>query len=141
MSIELHVLSDRRLASTAEWQQAVDAEGFALVFCADAEFGDACGFFPAVLKETPSGFELYHDDARELMEAYADIVAFDHEWRHALGFRWSGHEHEGISAFMAATAYARATGGVVFDPQEGKVITPDESREIARQWEQQNVAG
>lgn len=30
MSMEIHVLSDRRLPSVAAWQQAIDAEGFDL---------------------------------------------------------------------------------------------------------------
>jgi hypothetical protein len=37
---------------------------------------------------------------------------------------------------MAATAYARATGGVVFDEQEGKLFTPAEALQITRDIEQ-----
>jgi hypothetical protein len=37
---------------------------------------------------------------------------------------------------MAAAAYAHATNGVVFDMQEGKIFTPDESLKMAREVEQ-----
>jgi hypothetical protein len=36
---------------------------------------------------------------------------------------------------MAATAYARATSGVVFDPQEGELFDPDEALEVTRDIE------
>jgi hypothetical protein len=36
---------------------------------------------------------------------------------------------------MAATAYARATGGVVFDPQESKMFTPQQAFEVTRDLE------
>jgi hypothetical protein len=41
---------------------------------------------------------------------------------------------------MAATAYARVTNGVVFDQQEGKIFTPQESLKIARDTEQRRPA-
>jgi hypothetical protein len=136
MSIEIHVLSDRKLASIGVWQQAIAAEAFALVLDPEVDFEKASGFVPASLSGRQSGFEMYHDDAAELMETYADTpgLVFDHAWKHALSFRWGSLDHEGISAFMAATAYARATGGVVFDPQEGALIAPDRSKELAQRW-------
>jgi hypothetical protein len=134
MSIEIHVLSDRQLPSIAAWQQAITVEAFALAL--EVELEKASGFVPAFLSGRQSGFELYHDDAAELMETYTDTpgLVFDHAWKHALSFRWGSLDHEGISAFMAATAYARATGGVVFEPQEGVLMAPDQSKEVVRNW-------
>jgi hypothetical protein len=42
----------------------------------------------------------------------------------------------GVSAYLAASAYAAATGGVVLDSQEGKIISPQRAVEIARELEQ-----
>ena len=42
-----------------------------------------------------------------------------------------------VGSFAAATAYARATGGVVFDGEAGEVLTPDKAAEIARDVELQ----
>jgi hypothetical protein len=56
-------------------------------------------------------------------------------WKHALSFRWGSLAHEGVSVFMAATAYVKATGGVVYDPQDDNVLTPDEARELVHVFE------
>jgi hypothetical protein len=137
MSIEIHVLSDQRLPSIAMWQEAIESEDFALKLklSRDTQFDEVSGFLPALLTDMESGFECYHDDARELMEAYANSVEFDHVWKHALSFQWGSIMRESVSAYMAATAYARATGGVVFDPQDAKIMTPAESRDVVHQLE------
>ncbi|HYY83289.1 MAG TPA: hypothetical protein VE686_02165, partial [Beijerinckiaceae bacterium] len=38
-------------------------------------------------------------------------------------------------AYCAAAAYAAAVGGVMFDPQEGPVMTPDQALDLARETE------
>jgi hypothetical protein len=139
MSIEIHVLSDQQLQSIAAWQEAIDIEGFKLKLDPTVQLETASGFLPALLHNKKSGFESYHDDARELMETYAHLPTLDfgHRWKYALSFRWGSLAHEGVAVFMAATAYAQATGGAVFDPQEGKMLALDECREIARKWEKE----
>src|SRR5206468_5516896 len=89
MSLEFSVLSDRRLSSTAEWQQAIDAEGFPLRLDPACTLAQAKGFFLAHLGDKPTGFECYHDDAGEMIDSYADID-FGRRWAHALGLRIGG---------------------------------------------------
>jgi hypothetical protein len=132
MSIEMSVLSDRRLASTVEWQAAIDAEGFPLRLEPACALGEVRGFFPAHFEERLTGFECYHDDATEMMDDYPDID-FGRPWAHALGLRIIGDYNELRAAFMAATAYARATGGVVWDGESGEVMSPDRAAEVTRQ--------
>lgn len=135
--MEIHVLSDERLPSIAAWQQAIDAEGFDLKLDPEVEFDTASGFLPAMLRGKQSGFESYHDDPRELMAGYAEVPYFKScpAWKYALSFRWGSLAHEGVSVFMAATAYAKATDGVVYDPQEDEVLTPDETRQVVSDFE------
>lgn len=57
MSIEFSVLSDRPLASTSEWQQAIDAEGFPLRLDSTCVLAQASGFFPAHFGDKLTGFE------------------------------------------------------------------------------------
>jgi len=137
MSMEIHVFSDKRLPSIAAWQQAIDAEGFDLKLDPEVELGTASGFLPAMLRGRQSGFESYHDDPRELMETYADVPYFKScpAWKHVISFRWGSLAHEGVSVFMAAAAYAKATDGVVYDPQEGSVLTLDEVRTLVGVFE------
>ena len=132
MSIEISVLSDRQLASTAEWQQAIEAEGFPLRLDQTVKLDEASGFFPAHFGEKLTGFECSHDDAAEMIDSYSDID-FGRRWAHALGLRLGGDYDELRAAFMAATAYARATGGVVWDGESGEVMSPDRAAEEARQ--------
>ena len=90
-----------------------------------------------MLRGRQSGFESYHDDPRELMETYADVPYFKScpAWKHVISFRWGSLAHEGVSVFMAAAAYAKATDGVVYDPQEGSVLTLDEVRTLVGVFE------
>ena len=132
MSIEMSVLSDRRLATTADWQQAIDAEGFPLRLDPECKLAETGGFFPAYFGDKLTGFECYHDDANELLDTYSDID-FGHRWAHALGLRIIGDYDELRASFMAATAYARATGGVVWDGESGEVMSPDRAAEVTRE--------
>jgi len=134
MSIEVSVLSDRRLASTEEWQRAIDAEGFSLRLDPDVVLDEASGFFPAQLGGKSTGFECYHDDAAELIAENTDFD-FGRPWTCALGLRVGGDMSEVCAAFMAATAYARATGGIVWDGESGDLMSPDRAVEVTRDIE------
>lgn len=125
--MEIWVLSDRQLNSMAEWQAAIDAEGYPLQLSADKIFAKLRGFLPMRLRDQPSGCECYHDPADELIEAWS-AVDFGHPWQYALGFRWGGNFNAMQAAWMAATAYAAATNGIVIDDQESKIRTVAESR-------------
>lgn len=142
MSMEIHVLSNKRLATVAAWQSTIDSEGFNLKLDPEVRLESASGFLPAILHAKQSGFECFHDEVSELVETYAETSAqdFRRHWKYALSLRWGSLAHEGVSVFMAATAYAVATGGIVFDPQEGRMLTLEECREIARKWEREEFA-
>ena len=122
MSTELHVLSDRRLISFAEWQQAIDAEAFPLRLETGSEFLTAKGFVPARLQGEQAGFELFHDDATELASAYASFD-FGQSWVYALSMRWGANLNALRSGWMAASAYAAATNGLLFDPEQGRMFS------------------
>ena len=136
MSIEIFVLSDRRLASMAEWQQAINQEGFNLRLDTSRPIEALGGHLPVQRGEQDAGFECDHFDPAEILddENLADID-FGHRWTHLLAFRFGGDFHALWGAFAAAAAYARATGGVVFDGESGEVLQPDNAAEIARSVE------
>lgn len=131
MSIEMSVLSDRRLTTTEEWQRAIAAEGFPLQLDATVALEEARGFFPAQLGGQPTGFECYQDPADEMMDEYPEID-FGRRWSHALGLRIMGDYAELRAAWMAATAYARATGGIVWDGESGEVMSPERAAAVVR---------
>ncbi len=136
MAMELFVLSDRRLGSIAEWQRAIDAEGFPLRLSDETPFDELDGILPVQVADKQADFECAHWDARELMDEdeYADID-FSQPWAHALSFRWGGNIYSTPAAYMAAAAYAKATGGVMLDCEEGKILAVPRAIEVARDLE------
>ena len=134
MSMEIFVLSNKRLGSISEWQQAIDAEGFVLRLDSSCPIEALGGYLPAHRGEEPAGFECDHwqlDDVTENTD-----IDFGGPWTEALAFRFGGDWSEAWGAYVAAAAYARATGGVIYDGEEGVVMTPDKSVAVARGFEQ-----
>jgi hypothetical protein len=130
MSMQICVLAHSCLGSIAEWQKAIDAEGFPLGL-SDA---DPTRNLAAQLPHEETSIEYGIYDFGELKSTYKR-VNFGHEWKYVIAFTWSSDFSEEIAAWMAATAYARAVEGVIFDEQEGKLFTPDESVKIVREIE------
>jgi hypothetical protein len=131
MSMQICVLTESRLGSIAEWQKAIEAEGFPLRL-SDA---DPNRNLAARLGDEETSIEYGIYDFLELKEAY-NHVSFGRDWAYAIAFTWASDFAEEIAAWMAATAYAHATNGVVFDEQEGKIFTPEESLKITHEIEQ-----
>lgn len=129
MSLEVCVFSDASLASMSDWQKAIDAEGFALRLSDDEPFAEVNGFLPASLSDKKTGFECYHVDPREMIDTYENIQ-FGRDWKYALVLVWGGDFAEMQAAWMAATAYARATSGLVFDPQASYLLTASQALEM-----------
>ncbi len=131
MAMQICVLSDERINSIAQWQNAIEAEGFPLRL-SDA---DPKRNLVANLRDEETSIEYDVHDFNELKDAYKH-VNFGRNWKYAIAFTWSFDFVEEIATWMAATAYARATNGVIFDEQEGKSFSPEESKKIAREIKQ-----
>ena len=130
MSMELIIFSDKQLGSVQEWQAAIDAEGFPLRLSADVIFDRISGFFPMHLRGELTGFECYHEDPDEIIAMNPDL-GIDHPWKFALAFRWLGSKwNEFIAAWMAATAYIRATDGIIIDGEDLKFYTAAQARAV-----------
>lgn len=135
MSMQLDIFSDRQLGSIAEWQAAIDAQGYPLRLMPDAKIDRLAGLLPCHLGEALTGFECFHENAAEVMQANADID-FGHSWKHCFQFVWLGSRwYELVAAWMAAVAFVKATGGVIFDCEGGKLLTPDEACHLVYELE------
>lgn len=93
-------------------------------------FGELRGALPARFRERATVFECDHWNAAELIAEYSDID-FGRQWTYALAFRWGSNVYDAIAAHLAASAYARVTGGVVLDCEEGRLISPQQATGIA----------
>lgn len=132
--MEIYVFSDRQLQSIAGWQRAIDAAGFSLQLSNAVAFARLNGVVPVRLNDQPTVFECVHWDGQRTMSEMAD-TKFDRPWKYVLALRMMGRISEVAAAYMAASAYAQATGGAVFDCEEGKFITPQRAAEIAHEIE------
>jgi hypothetical protein len=132
--MELWVLSDRQANSIAEWQSAIDADGFPLRLSDATSFAELSGFLPTQLRGQPTGFECDHQQAREFLRYIRTVTDEDlrHDWKYVLAFRWGGDFDELRAVLIASAAYARATDGVILDDQECKLRDASEVREEAR---------
>jgi len=129
--MELWVLSNKQLGSIAEWQAAIDAEGFPLALSGERSFTEINGFVPARLRGQTTGFECNHWPAVRFMREMS-AVDFGQAWKYVLAFRWRANFTELRAAWIAGAAYARATDGVVLDDQEGKIRKAADAVETAR---------
>lgn len=131
MAMELWVLSDRQLKSIAEWQLAIDSEGFPLVLSEERPIETLDGFLPAQLRGESTGFECNHWPAEAFMSNMSE-VNFGREWTYVLALRWRADFNELRAAWIAGAAYARASEGIVFDDQEGLVRNAEQACAVAR---------
>lgn len=133
--MELIVLSDRQVSSIAEWQSAIDREGYPLRLAPDMQFEYLSGFLPSHLRGELTGFECFHEESARLVRDNPNIK-FDHDWKYALAFVWLGSKwNELLAAWMAGTAYIHATDGMIYDSEQGKFVTPEEARQIVHELE------
>jgi hypothetical protein len=129
MAMELFVLSDKQLNSVMEWQAAIDGEGYPLRLDGNKPIESLKGFLRAQLRDTRTGFECNVWPAEEFMREMSG-VNFGHEWKHVLAFRWGGNLSQVPAVWMAAAAYAKATNGVVFDEEGGKIRSAADAQTV-----------
>lgn len=130
MSMELYILSDARLTSIAHWQRAIDADRSELRLSDQRPLADLHGTLPVVLNGKSTSFECDHWNPSDVVKNAPEIY-FGRRWKYALAFRWGGDIDASVAAHAASAAYARATGGVILDCEEGKIISPKRALEIS----------
>jgi hypothetical protein len=134
MAVEIFVFSDRQIGSVAEWQQAIDKEGFALRLSTSGLSDEVSGHVPAQLGNDDAGFECDQADSAELTARYSD-VDFGHAWKFARAFRSVPNLKPNIASWIGAVIFAKVTGGKVFDPREGKLYAPEDVLSSLREVE------
>jgi hypothetical protein len=129
MAMELYVFSNHQLTSMGGWQQAIDANGFPVGLPTRFPFDWENRVLPAEFRGRPTAFESKLCDASEHM-AESPHIDFGRRWKHALVLRWGSDPYAGAAAYLAGSAYAQATGGVLLDCEEGKIISAKRAAEI-----------
>jgi hypothetical protein len=129
MAMELYVFSDWQLSSMSAWQAAIDNAGFPVGLPVRFPFDWENRVLPAEFRGRPTTFESKLCDAGEHI-AESPHIEFGRRWKHGLVLRWGSDPYAAAAAYMAASAYAQATGGVLLDCEEGKIISAKRAAEI-----------
>jgi hypothetical protein len=130
MSMEIYVFSNKHLSSIGAWQEAIDTEHFALALNTERPIGKLQGLLPVIWNGNQTGFECDHRRPNAVIETYPN-AHIDSRWKYCLAFRWGADVRACLGAYMGASAYAKATDGVVFDPDAGKTFTPQQAKQMA----------
>jgi hypothetical protein len=125
MSAEIFVFSDSQIGSIAEWQQAIEAEGFALRLSTDGSSDELSGQMAARFGNEDIGFEYNQVDVVGLMSRYTD-VDFSHAWKFVRAFRSAPQLKPNVAAWIGAAIFAKLTGGKVFEPGADKLSMTEE---------------
>jgi hypothetical protein len=134
MSMEMYVLSPRRLTSMDKWQESAEDLRFPIKFPEPLLIDEMRGFLPVYWKNRKTGFECDHWVVEDIQETYK-AVKIDQRFTSAIAFRWGADFNELVAAWQAAAAYAVAADGIVFDCETGEIYSAARAVEIARDTE------
>jgi hypothetical protein len=120
VSVSVTVLTTQtKLPTTEGWQKALDINEFKVKLDATCEVVSHEGFWPATYQGRTAGFELYRSSPDEFLGDYPNATgAFDV----AVSFVTHSNMDEGCSAWLAASALAHLTGGVLLDESAGEDV-------------------
>src|SRR5262249_2649434 len=125
---------DRQVSWIAEWQRAIEAEGFALRFSTTGPADELSGSVAAKLGNDDAGFECNQESSADIMARDPD-VDFGHAWQFAKGLPQRSHLEVEYCSWIGAAIFAKVTGGKVFDPGADKLSTTKELLSSLREVE------
>lgn len=94
-------------------QTAINALGFDCKIDGSYVSFKSSGFLPCVLNGSNSGFEVYFDSVRDLLQDSPDLVGPVGNRDVAISFRWGGDMAECACVLIVSAALAKSFGAVV----------------------------
>lgn len=133
MSMELHVFLRGKLPNKSALQKAMRELGFPLTIRpATGSLEKQKGYMPVMIgREDESGVELDIFEGRAAVEEHVHDV--DPRFDRCANFRWGSDAQEMVVAFCCAAALAKLVDGVVFDAEDGRLLSVDEALATARE--------
>ena len=126
MSATVYVLSNKVVSDVESWQTAINGIDRPLKLSTDRPVAELSGFVPAEIGGDETGFECDHAEFSDVEEMLSES-GIEQVWSHVVAFRFGYEPAEAYAANLAAAAYAQLTGGVVFDPQAGALLSLQDS--------------
>jgi hypothetical protein len=133
MAMEIHVLFRGKLPTKAALQTALRELGFPFsIKPATGSLERQDGFMPMLLNREETGAEFDVFEGRAAVEEIGGKDV-DPRFERVANFRWGGSMHECASAVCGAAALGKLVDGVVFDDEEGKLLSIEQAIAAARQ--------
>ena len=132
MSVDLDVFLDRsKLPTVTALQEAISREGFPLTFPLDVDLTRHTGYMPVVFQNEESGFEWSLADLNDFNQLPDEIRVILPIANAVVSFRFSEMQ-ESLAATVVAAVLAQLAQGLVFDPQDGRIIPSNQAIADAR---------
>lgn len=112
------------LPSGRSWALAVKDAEFALALDGEFDTENFSGYLPCRYQGAPSGFEYFAAKVTDDERAAFDVPP---ELDFVVTLATRGDESELACAVIALGVLCRMTNGLLYDPQSGASITPDEA--------------
>lgn len=143
MSITMEVLFRGKLPNRKTLSGAMAELGFPFTIAACVgSLERQSGFMPMWLHREDTGVEFDASNERtDMEETRAEIAemeelagqVIDPTFDRIATFRWAGDEREMLAGMCAAAALAKLVNGLVFEGEEGRLLSVDEAIELARE--------
>ncbi|HEY3767769.1 MAG TPA: hypothetical protein VGN44_03775 [Candidatus Angelobacter sp.] len=117
MSQEMHVfLNKSRVPDRSSWQASISSLGLPLVFNLNLNPLVDTGFSPAKIKDIDSGFEIYSESAKEILQSYPNITKAvgNRDW--CITFQWGGNLNECACVMAASAGLVKLCNALAFFP-------------------------
>src|SRR5262249_32551602 len=133
MSMEVHVFFRGKLPSIAAFGRMMKELGFPLsVRPATGSLEGHKGYLPMRIRRNETGAEFDVFEGRAAIDEF-DLKDIDESLDRVGNFRWGGDEEEMLAALCGMAALAKLTNGIAFDDAGGRLLSPDEAVEMAKQ--------
>lgn len=123
MSLELHAfLRSSNMPTRDGWQEQIGELGFSIELDREMDIGNDRGFSPCSVNGQVSGFEIYFEDAKDVVKLCPEIADSLGDRDRCISFRWGGDLVECGCALVASAALASAYDAVVYSPDEQAAV-------------------
>lgn len=109
------LLTDRLLETLADWQSAIDADGFPVRLQSVEGSLSSAALVRAELSDGPTTFRLDVSHPHDVVLP-SDRPKGPERWRHAVTLSDTEGDLSGFTSTLAAIAYGERCGGVVYNP-------------------------
>ena len=121
MSIELHVFyGSKHGVSLKQWNEEIRALGYDVVLDEGINLNEFSGFLPVMHKNSEAGFEYYRD---EPTRSELSKMGVPLDLGVQVTFRTGSSSQDLACSSVAAAALCRLTRGVIYEPQEGVIVS------------------